>query len=266
MFQTFVITLREGIEAFLIVAIILAYLTKTGRRNLARAVYWGIAAAAAASIGAGMLFAQAENKPLWEGLLALLAAAMVGSLIVYMWRKGPQLRAEIGNRLEGEARKSGLAAPLGVFAFTLLMITREGMETALLLSAVLFNTDSRDMAAGALFGVSVAGLLAWGWARYGRRVNLGRLLQVTAIFLAVFVVQLAIYAFHELTEAGVLPLDNEYWHLTTEPYGPEGVYGQWLSYGMVLVPAAWLVVAWLRDRSTRGLILHRGVATGTQRR
>ncbi len=57
------------------------------------------------------------------------------------------------------------------------------------------------------------------------------------------------YAFHEFTEIGMIPgLDNEYWHLATEPYGPEGVYGQWLSYGMVIVPLAWLAFAWLKDR------------------
>jgi high-affinity iron transporter len=248
MFQTLVITLREGIEAFLIVAIMLAYLDKTGRARLARAVYWGIGAAVLASIGMSLLLAQAENKPLWEGLLALVAALLVASLIAYMRRKALRIRAEINARLEAEARKEGAAAALGVFAFTLFMITREGMETALLLNALLFSTDAREMAAGAVLGVAAATALAWGWARHGRRVNLPRLLQATAIFLAVFVVQLFVYAFHEFTEAGVLPLDNEFWHLASEPYGPEGVHGQWLTYGMVLLPGAWLLAARLRDR------------------
>lgn len=248
MFQTFVITLREGIEAFLIIAIVLAYLSKTGRVHLARAVYWGTGAAVLASAGAGFLFAQADNKPLWEGALALTATVLVSTLVAYMWRKAPMMRSQINARLETEASKTGPAAALGVFAFTLLMITREGMETALLLGNVLFSTDARHMAAGALLGVTGAAVLAWGWARYGRRVNLPRLLQVTAIFLALFVVQLAIYSFHEFTEAGVLPLNNEYWHLATEPYGPEGVYGQWLTYSMVLVPGTWLLYSLLRDR------------------
>lgn len=256
MFQTFVITLREGIEAFLIVAIMLAYLNKTGRAHLAHAVYWGIGAAAAASTGAGMLFAEAQNKPLWEGLLAFIAALLVASLIVYMWRKAPQLRTEIGTRLESEARKEGRAAALGVFAFTLLMITREGMETALLLNNVLFSVGMRDMAAGALLGVAAAAVLAWGWAHYGRRVNLGRLLQVTAIFLGVFVVQLCVYAFHEFTEANVLPLDNEFWHIATEPYGPEGNYRQWLTYAMVALPAGWLLLMWLKDSYTKMSAAH----------
>lgn len=254
MLQTFVITLREGIEAFLIVAIMLAYLNKTGRARLAHAVYWGIGAALAASVGASFLFARADNKPLWEGALALVAAVLVATLIVYMWRKAPMLRAEISARLEDEARKQGSAAALGVFAFTLLMITREGMETALLLNAVLFSTDMRDMAAGGVLGVLAAAALAWAWARYGKRVNLARLLQVTAIFLSVFVVQLFIYAFHEFTEADVLPLNNQFWHVATEPYGPDGVYGQWLTFGMVLLPGSWLLLAWIKDKRARKFI------------
>ncbi len=68
------------------------------------------------------------------------------------------------------------------------------------------------------------------------------------MFLLLFVVQLAVYAFHELTEAGVLPLDNTYWHMATEPYGPEGTYGHWLSYGLVALPLGWLLLASLGQR------------------
>ena len=94
-------------------------------------------------------------------------------------------------------------------------------------------------------------MLAWAWTRYGRRINLARFFQVTAIFLLIFSLQLLIYTFHEFFEAGVVPLvDNEYWHIATEPYGPEGVYGEWLTYLMVLVPVGWLGYLWLKDRFT----------------
>lgn len=73
--------------------------------------------------------------------------------------------------------------------------------------------------------------------------------QVTAIFMVLFCIQLAIYAIHEFSEAGALPLvDNEYWHEVTEPFGPEGVYGTWLSYGLVLAPLAFLAFARLTGR------------------
>jgi high-affinity iron transporter len=93
-------------------------------------------------------------------------------------------------------------------------------------------------------GIVVAAIIAWLWSRYGHRVNLGLFFQVTALFLAVFVVQLVIYGFHELTEANIFPY-SEPLHLATEPYGPDGIYGQYLTYLLVLVPIGWLAFAGL---------------------
>ena len=77
MLQAFVITLREGLEAFLIIAISLAYLRKSGRHQLIPAVHWGIGVSVLLSVGAGMLFQRASNQALWEGVLALAAAVLV---------------------------------------------------------------------------------------------------------------------------------------------------------------------------------------------
>ena len=75
---------------------------------------------------------------------------------------------------------------------------------------------------------------------------------MTSIFLLLFSVQLVIYAVHEFSEAGVIPgVDNEALHVATEPYGPEGFWGEMLTYVMVLVPGAWLAWAWLADRRSR---------------
>src|SRR5918995_7405062 len=125
MLQAFGITLREGLEAFLIVAISLAYLRKTGRQQLIPAVHWGIAVSIAVSIGAAMLFQRANNQALWEGVLALTAAVLVASLIVHMWRHAKRLKKDIEARLESSAVRNGAKAFLGVVLFTLLMITRE---------------------------------------------------------------------------------------------------------------------------------------------
>src|SRR5689334_12607751 len=195
MFQAFVITLREGLEAFLIVAISLAYLRKTGRNALIPAVHWGIAASVLVSVGAGILLAQAANQALWEGVLALVAAVLVASLIIHMWRVGRHMKRDIEGRLEASSLKTGTAAFFGVFGFTLLMITREGMETALLMNALLFQVQSMQIVAGAVAGTLIAAFVASLWSRYGYRVNLSRFFQVTALFLLVFVVQLVIYGF-----------------------------------------------------------------------
>lgn len=240
------ISLREGIEAFLIVAITLAYLRKSGRSALAHAVYAGVGVALLASWGASLGFAQAGNKPLWEGVLALVTAVLVATFTVHVLRTARFMKREIEGRLAQAAASRW--AWWGVFGFTVLAITREGMEAALLLASTFVQSDMREFFIGLLAGLAAAGAIAALWGRYGHQVNLARFLQVTAAFLLLFVVQLAVYAFHELTEAGVLPLDNEYWHLATEPYGPEGSYGHWLSYGLVAVPLAWLLVASLVPR------------------
>jgi high-affinity iron transporter len=250
MIQAFVITLREGLEAFLIIAISLAYLKKTGRRALLPAVHWGIVLSVALSIGAGLLLAQANNQALWEGMLALTAALLVASLTLHMWRAGKRMKKEIEGRLEASSLKLGRAAFLGVFGFTVLMITREGMETALLMTQLIFTVKSTQVIAGALGGTLSAAFIAWLWSRYGSRVNLSRFFQVTAVFLLVFVLQLLIYGFHELAEANVLP-NSAPLHEATEAYGPDGIYGQYLTYLLVLLPLGWLALSSLLAKRTQ---------------
>jgi high-affinity iron transporter len=249
MLQAFVVTLREGLEAFLIVAISLAYLRKTGRLSLIPAVHWGIAASILLSVGAGVLLAQAANQALWEGVLALVAAVLVASLIVHMMRVAKHLKRDIEGRLEASSVKTGAAAFFGVFMFTLLMITREGMETALLMNALLFQVRSIEIIGGAVGGTILAAFVAWLWSRYGHRVNLARFFQVTAVFLLVFVVQLVIYGIHELSEANIFP-NSQAFHDSTEPFGPDGIYGQYLTYLLVVMPLAWLAVSSMTGRSS----------------
>lgn len=250
MLQAFVITLREGLEAFLIVAISLAYLRKTGRQALVPAIHWGIVASIVLSIGAGLLLAKARNQSLWEGVLGIAAAFLVASLTVHMWRAGRHMKKEIEGKLEASSGRLGAAAFWGVFSFTLLMITREGMETAMLMNALLFQVKAVNITAGAAGGTLAAAFIAFLWSRFGHRVNLAHFFQVTAIFLLVFVVQLFIYGFHELAEAHVLP-NSDVLHWATEPYGPDGIYGHYLTYMLVALPLAWLAVSSLLFRRER---------------
>src|SRR6188768_3682791 len=260
MIQAFVITLREGLEAFLIVAISLAYLKKTGRMTLLPAVHWGIAVSVVLSVAAGLLLAQANNQALWEGVLALTAALLVASLTMHMWRAGKRMKREIEGRLEASSIKLGKAAFMGVFGFTLLMITREGMETALLMTQLIFTVKSMQVIVGAAAGTVSAAFVAWLWSRYGSRVNLSRFFQVTAVFLLVFVIQLLIYGFHELTEANIITTLGA-WHDATEPFGPDGIYGQYLSYMLVVLPVGWLALSsLLSPRSGNAQPQHRSQA------
>jgi high-affinity iron transporter len=243
--QMLMVTLREGIEMFLIVAIAAAYLRKTGRAALLPAVWWGAAAAAAASLVLGVWLAEVAVLPFRQGILALIAAALVLSMVIYMLKAARRMRSEIADRLEAAARRTGLAAWLGVFLFTLLMITREGMEFAFVAASLTQQANAIALVSGALLGLVAAGFLALAWARYGHRVDLRLFFQFTSIFLVLFVLQLLLYAFHEFTEAGALPIDNAYWHLATEEWA-EGEYANLISLALILIPLAWLGYASLR--------------------
>ena len=246
--QMVLVTLREGIEMFLIVAIAAAYLRKTGRGELLSAVGWGTGAAVVISVILGTWLAEVAVLPKWEALLALVAAVLVISMVVYMLRTARHLRRNIGLQLEAAAEQPARSAWVGVFLFVLLMITREGMETAFITASLFRQTETAHFVIGAVAGLTLAAGLAWAWLRYGSRVDLGLFFKVTSVFLVLFALQLVVYAFHEATEANLLPLDNAYWHLATEPYGPEGEYGAALTYALVLIPAAWLMVAALKER------------------
>jgi high-affinity iron transporter len=251
MAQILLVTLREGIEMFLIVAIASTYLRKTGRPMLLPAVAWGTATALALSIVLGVWLAETAVTPKWESILALIAAAMIISMVAYMMRAARHLRAEIGSRLETASARPGAGAWMGVYLFVVLMITREGMETAFITASLFQQTETAHFVWGALAGLAAAALLAWTWARYGHLVDLTLFFRVTSVFLLLFAVQLLVYAFHEATEANLLPLDNAYWHIATEPYGPEGEYGAMLTYALVLVPALWLAASTLKTRFVR---------------
>ena len=269
MLNSFIIVLREGFESFLLVAVILAYLNKSGQRWLNPTVYVAIAIALAASGGlayvlyTGLDDATAQsifgetiggyvssffaNEALREAILGAVAVVMVGTLVIHMWRSGPKIQQHMRERLTAATSKgSKLAAVLGVFLFTFLMITREGMETALMLMQV----KDPNLINGALLGLAAAILFALGWARFGHLINMKRFFQVTGIFLLLFMVQVAIYSFHEFTEAGLLP-NSEALHHATEKYSPDGLYGKWFSPIMVAICGLWLLGAWLIDRNKR---------------
>jgi high-affinity iron transporter len=246
--QILLVTLREGIEMFLIVAIAAAYLRKTGRGALLPAVAWGAATAVGVSLVLGVWLAETAVTPKAEAILALIAAGLVISMVVYMLSAAQHLRREIGARLEAAATRSGAGAWLAVFLFVVFMITREGMETAFITASLFRQTETAPFVIGALAGLALAAALAFTWSRYGHRVDLALFFRVTSVFLLLFAVQLLIYAFHESTEANLLPIDNAYWHIATEPYGPEGEYGALLTYALVLVPALWLAFSSVKNR------------------
>ena len=243
MLQALIIVFREGFEAFLTVAIITAYLKKTGRNALRPAVWTGIVASVAASAVLGYALTKISNQPLWEGVLALVAAVLVTTFVIHIWRVAPTMKRDMEERLE--QRASSPWAWLGVFVFTLLMITREGMETVLMLIQV---GRMPRFWLGCALGLAAAATMSWLWAQYGHRINVKRFFQVTGLFLLLFTVQLVFYAIHEFSEAELLP-NSEAIHLATEPYSADGRYSMHIMFGMVAVCAVWLAAMTFIDRA-----------------
>jgi high-affinity iron transporter len=266
MLNSFIIVLREGFESFLLVAVILSYLKKSGQKWLVSSVYLAILLGLSASLGLGYLlrtgveestlvniFGQTiggyvdqffANEALREGVLGVVAILMVGTLVIHMWRTGGKLRQRMHHRLtEMSSRTSRFTALFGVFLFTFLMITREGMETALMLLQI----RDQQLISGALLGLGAAIIFAMAWARFGHLINVKRFFQVTGVFLLLFMLQVAIYSFHEFSEAGLLP-NSDMLHAATEKFSPDGLYGKWFSPLMVGVCAVWLLCGWLMDR------------------
>ena len=240
MWQGFTIALREGIEMFLIVALILSYLARTGRRGLSRAVYAATVVSLGTCFVAFLFFQRAANRSLWEGILALVAAVLVASLLVYMKKIAGHLKSDIESRIESSAAASSAGQAFwGIFAFTLLMITREGMETALMISTALFQLRSAAVAMGLALGLVAAIGIGFAWMKLGKSVDLKALLNILAVFLAIFVVQLLLYGIHELSEARVLPA-SEAIHNATEILGPDGTIGHFISYSLLAAPLLYL--------------------------
>jgi high-affinity iron transporter len=266
MLNSFIIVMREGFESFLLVAVILAYLRKSEQKWLTSSVYLGIAVALAASAGLAYLLNTGvddatvqhifgpfiggyisqffANEALREAVLGAIAVVMVATLVIHMWRTGPKIQQKMREKLTAVSSKSSrVAAVLGVFLFTFLMITREGMETALMLMQV----KDPHLINGALLGLCAAIVFALGWARFGHLINIKRFFQVTGIFLLLFMVQVSIYSFHEFSEAGLLP-NSDFLHEATEKFSPDGLYGKWFSPIMIGICGLWLLGAWLIDR------------------
>ena len=128
------------------------------------------------------------------------------------------------------------------------MITREGMETALLVVTALFQMKSSAVAAGLVLGLVAAVAIAFLWTRLGRGVDVRALLNISSVFLAIFLVQLLLYGVHELSEAGVFPASQAI-HDATEILGPDGKIGHLLAYALAIVPTVWLAVSWRRRRA-----------------
>lgn len=250
MLETLIIVFREGLEAFLIIAIMLAYLTKTGRSGLKPAVYAGLAVAIALSAIAGWKVAELATDPIWEGSLAIAAGVLVATFTVLVMKSANQFRSTINTRLEKTVQKPGVLKWAGLFIFTILMVTREGMETALMLGAISGQSNAALMFAGAFLGILLVLGIGYLWMKQSSKINLGLFMQVTGIFLVLFSIYLFLYGLHELSEVIAIPFigvdANIYFHTKTEIIETTLVGGM-ISAALLGLPLFWIALSYWRN-------------------
>jgi len=206
MFDSLVITLREGVEAALIVGIVLSYLRKAGREDWNRFVWWGVGTAVAISAAAAYFLQKwAISEDAYEGWMMMLGAVFVASVVVWMMRTSKGLRKEIETKISTLSISKSRSGAWGVFAFVLLMVAREGAETAIFLSAVSLQTTELMNFMGAVLGLALAIGLGVAFFKGSIKVNLRKFFSVTSLVLLVIAVQLVISGYHELSEAQILP-------------------------------------------------------------
>jgi FTR1 family protein len=208
--SAFLISLREGVEAALVVGIILVYLSRTGRSQLARFVWSGVAVAGALSLAVAMALERWQiNQDGFEGLLLLLAAVFVISMIVWMNRVARHLRKHIEQKIEDYAARAGSAAGWGIFLFVFLMVVREGVELALILRAVELSSEGIQTWIGTIVGLLAAVAVGLFFFKGTLKIPLHRFFAATTIILWLVAAQLALTGLHELSEAQWLPSSRQ---------------------------------------------------------
>lgn len=216
MLEALIITLREGLEAALVVGIVLAYLTRTGRVALRRYVWLGLVVAVFASITGAVFFQRLGLSPdneIYEGTLMLAAAAFTTTMVIWMWRTGRTLRSDIEEKIERGLGARGLSrrTAWGLAAFIFLMVFREGIEAVLFLTALSATIGANPLnnIIGGTMGLALAALFGALLARGALRVNLKRFFSVTSFVLLILVAKLVANGIHEFLERGLLPSTPE---------------------------------------------------------
>ncbi|WP_353808218.1 iron uptake transporter permease EfeU [Agromyces sp. SYSU T00194] len=209
MLANYLIGLREGLEAGLIVGILVAYLGKIGRRDLLGRLWVGIAAAVAISLGVGAILTWGpyglsfQAQELLGGILSLVAVGMVTWMIFWMGRHGATLAAQLREQVDAVLVGGSAAAIIGLGVVS---VGREGIETALFVwASVSGGADAALGVTGAVLGILTAVALSWALSRGLVRINLSRFFTWTGFFLIVVVAGVLAYAIGDLQEAGVIP-------------------------------------------------------------
>jgi len=204
------VALREGVEASLVVGIILVYLSRTARSHLVRFVWFGVGLATALSLAVAIALEHWNiNQDGFEGLLLLVAAVFVLSMIIWMNRVARHLRKDIEQKIDSYAERAGAAAGWGILLFVFLMVLREGVELALILRAVELSSDGLQTWIGTILGLAAAIAVGLFFFKGTIKIPLHRFFSVTTVILWLVAAQLAITGLHEISEAQWIPSSKQ---------------------------------------------------------
>jgi high-affinity iron transporter len=247
----YLIGLREGLEAALVVSILVAYLVKSGRRDLLPALWSGVAVAIEVSLAFGALLTFGPKGLSFEaqeaigGTLSILAVGLITWMIFWMAKTARHLKADLQHKLD-DAIAAGKGA---VVVMALLAVGREGLETALFLWAGAKATSSGTGAPllGAALGIATAVVIAWLMYRGAVRLDLRVFFAWTGVFLVFIAAGVLSYGIHDLQEAGILPGLNNLAFDVSATVPPSSWYGTLLKGVFNFTPATtWLqLVAWV---------------------
>jgi len=208
MLASFLLSLREGLEAALIIGIVLGVLIKLNRTEYNKTIWLGVGAAAAIStltaIGLNLFGMEFEGRgeQIFEGIAMLLAAGVLTWMILWMQKSAVNLKSEIEAKTQEAIHGKGQKA---LFTLAFLAVFREGIELALFLLAVQEASSPAQTLVGALTGLAGAAVLGWMLFTSTRKLNLRQFFQVTNILLIIFAAGLVAYGVHEFNEAGIIP-------------------------------------------------------------
>ena len=258
MFPSFLIGLREGLEAALIVGILVAYLVRTDRRDRLKILWIGVAAAVAVSLAVGAFLEYAvdnlgdEALAPFVGYTSLITVVLVTTMVFWMQRTARRMKSD----LEGHLSQALAAGPVAILLTAFVAVVREGIETALFLwSNVQANGGSAASVIGAVMGIAASVVLGWLVYRRSVHIDLSKFFTITGVMLIVIAAGVLSYGLHELAEGGVIPttataFDITSWFDADSWYAAllRGVFGfrpapnvlevaAWFAY---VIPVTWL--------------------------
>ncbi|MFC8430858.1 iron uptake transporter permease EfeU [Streptomyces sp. NPDC057253] len=251
MFSNYLIGLREGLEASLVVCILIAYLVKTGRRDALKPIWTGIGVAVALALGFGCALEFGSQELTFEaqealgGSLSVLAVALVTWMVFWMKRTARHLKSELHDKLD-VALQMGTGA---LVATAFLAVGREGLETSLFVwtSVHAAGDGTPRPLIGAALGILTAVVLGWLFYRGALRINLSKFFTWTGGMLVVVAAGVLAYGFHDLQEADWLPGLNDRLFDISDTIPPDSWYGTLLKgvFNFQPDPTVLQVTVWL---------------------